>query len=320
MYQNLDYDSIEIQKIEISQLILQQEYNRQVDDEWWKARAKDNTFNAHLMNPIHVSLRKDGKYYVLDGRHRLSMLIDRGYTHVWCIIHINLEYEEEARLFVDLNEAFRKVTAEQGFIALVEAKDNNALKINEILAEHEFFLVPNKSVPVVDKDFGKISCVSEVKKLYAKKLKKETFYKTFQIINKSWSGHPKSLKKKIIDGVANFLVVYEEDNIPDEELINRWKNYSPHSIVIEGNYAAKMGDNNSIKPYGRKLLELYNFGKSDKERLPDKFDLIPFNNKNRRSSKKKDIVKHHDIETQENINPVLYADIKKDTHDSLIMN
>jgi hypothetical protein len=319
MYIIDNYETIQIQKMEISQLIFEQPYNREVEQKWWKPRTKDGVFNVHLLNPIHVSLRKDGKYYVVDGRHRLCMLIDRGFTWVWCVIHIDLEYTEEARFFVDINEQNRKVTAKQGFIGLTEAKDNSAMEINNILAEYKFFLIPNKSIVSIDQEYGKISCVSEVKKLYTKKLKEETFIKTFDIINKTWSGHPKSLKKKIIDGVANFLVVYEEDNVPDEELINIWKNYSPHSIVVEGNYAAKMEDNNSIKPYGRKLLELYNFGKPDKERLLDKFDLIPFNNKNRKkSNENKETIKQHNA--KEDINTVLYSGTEKIDYKSVVMN
>ena len=306
MYINSDYDGVVIQKLEINKLIFQQDYNREVNGAWWEARAKDGTFNAHLMNPIHVSLRNDGKYYVIDGRHRLNMLNKRGYTRVWCIIHIDLTYEEEAKLFANLNEAFRKVTSFQGFIALIESRDSTALDIVNILKHYNFHIVENDKIQNQNNnDYGKIRGVKLICSLY-NNIGRSDFVKLFDIINETWGGQPASLQSEIIRGVAVFLRTYEDYKI-EKDLINKWRLSSASAIVDDAKENFK--DTKPGHKYAKELLRIFNSGKANKNRLPDLIDLVVLNKKSRKITKVEEdrkIAKDHDA--------IIYSNNIDDNH------
>ncbi len=275
------FKNLEVQMLSIENLIMSQDYNRAINEEWCRARAKEGIFNRDLIQPIHVSLRDDGKYYILDGRHRTTMLIKMGIEEVMCVIHVGLSYIEEALLFKKLNEEFRKVSAWQGFKALIEAKDDTALDINNILSEFGFYLTPNdKIINIQDKEFGKIRSVKVIEKLY-NNLGRNAFSKIFDIISKTWCGQPSSLKRDIISGVATFLKGYE-DEVSDKDMISKWKTHSAESIILDARNNFKSTNTRPGRIYAKELLRIYNSGKLEKNRLPDILDTVVLNKKSKK--------------------------------------
>lgn len=72
--------------------------------ESWAAQLADE-FNPDLMGFIHVSHR-DGWFYIIDGQHRVraaQMFLGDSSQQVQCHIYENLTNEQEAQLFLELN-------------------------------------------------------------------------------------------------------------------------------------------------------------------------------------------------------------------------
>jgi len=270
------------QEIAINQLITDQDYNRIVRKKWCKIRSKDENFNIHIMKPIDVSLRNDGRMYILDGQNRVEILKLRGTIKTMASIHHDLNYEEEAVLFKALNENNIRVTTYQSFIALVEAKDLIALDILNILGTYDFHIVENDKIQnIEDDDYGKIRGVKLIWSLY-NNIGRDDFIKLFDIISKTWGGQPVSLQTELIRGVAVFLRAYEDYKI-EKDLINKWK-LSPSDVIVT-DAKDNFKDTKPGHKYAKELLRIFNSGKAEKNRLPDLIDLVVLNKKSRKITK-----------------------------------
>lgn len=92
-----------------------------------------------------------GQYFVIDGQHRHAamQLIEDYPTHVYCQVFDNLTYEQEARMFHDLDTQRDNLTPGARFTALLEAKDAIALGIKEV-AEETGYNVTYSDSPAVN--------------------------------------------------------------------------------------------------------------------------------------------------------------------------
>jgi hypothetical protein len=263
---------IECRELDVADLLMGQKYNRIIKPDWCKFNAKDEEFDPHLMRPIEVSLRNDGKYYVVDGQNRVTMLQLRGIKKVWCRIHIGLTYSKESKLFVRLDESTRKIQAGQVCQALIEARDPEVLDIQSIVENYGFYLNlgNNKNYNFQITSDNQIRCVGGVRKLY-KKNGRELLDKCFNLIKLSWDGEPDSLRKTIIESVMLFIKTYKEYGVKDSDLVKKWKDHSACSIILDANSNCKVKERSSFKPYGKELLRIYNSGRREADRLPDRF-------------------------------------------------
>jgi hypothetical protein len=271
------------QLVQIGQLILQQPYNREINENRCRQIAKDENFKPELVKPIDVSLREDGKMYIIDGRHRVTSLTLRGIETVDATIHIGLTYKEEAMMFVELNDKSKHVTAAQKFKGLLEAEDLDALDIVNILSEYDFYLsFDEKVIPLENDNFGKIQSVKTIQVLYDR-LERDMFIRILDVISKTWGGHYHSLKRNILIGVALFIKEYGYE-VSDKDIIAKWKNIPAIEIIRDARSNHRMTDNNSFRPYAKELLRIYNSGKTEKNRLPDRLDLTVLDKKSKRVS------------------------------------
>jgi hypothetical protein len=62
-------------------------------------------FDEKLLGTIHVSRRSDGSLWVVDGQHRVAACKAVGRRTVRCMVHEGLSADDEAALFVGLNNS-----------------------------------------------------------------------------------------------------------------------------------------------------------------------------------------------------------------------
>ena len=110
-------------------------YQRKTNDA--QVAAITRKFCEGKLGALTVSLR-DGNYHIVDGLHRSKALKLLGYTHALCIVLTGLTYEQEAELFRAQNENKRRVVTFDDFRAGLEARNEQCLKINEIVQANEF--------------------------------------------------------------------------------------------------------------------------------------------------------------------------------------
>ena len=185
-------------------------------------------WNCMLMEPLVVSYR-DGRYYVIDGQHRVAALrvIFRDQdTLVPCIVHTGLTYADEAELFYALDQCKKKLSCEQSVNALLQSGAN--AEINDIYA----ILDGRGFIWTLDRSTAgdyKIRSTRTVIRAY-RLLGREAFARMLTLLSDTWHGDPASLTSMMLSGTALFLKTYETE-INDRTFVTRFSGIAPDEIV-----------------------------------------------------------------------------------------
>lgn len=236
-------------------------------------RYKDCTkivekFDYDIFGVVLVSFR-DGQYWIVDGQHRVKAVHMLGIEYVMCQIIEGLTYEQESDKFYKLNTERKPLSANQKFSALVEKKDPVALEIANIIKEHGFSYTHNYTT----KSNNCIAAISTCQRIH-KALGANVFSKELYIIRNAWLGDGAALSVQMLNGIATFLKLYNE-NYNEEELISGLKNENPKQIELEAIalVRAKLrptrGDSN-CEHIAKIIWEIYN--NKTKTKLPYLFD------------------------------------------------
>lgn len=98
-------------------------------------RAIAQDWDWRLCAPLTVS-RRDGRFFVIDGQHRMEAAKLRGdISFLPCIVSSFDTLAEEAGCFVQVNTRRRQVTPLETFKAELAAGDPAAVKINKIITD-----------------------------------------------------------------------------------------------------------------------------------------------------------------------------------------
>lgn len=68
------------------------------------------TFDKHLFEPLHVSLRANGRYAIVDGHLRYNIALLREEAQLYCVVHHGLKEAQEAELFVKLSRSPKRIS------------------------------------------------------------------------------------------------------------------------------------------------------------------------------------------------------------------
>lgn len=163
-----------------------------------------NAYDPRLVSVFMVSLRPDGDYYILDGMHRATMLRELGFGEVQvpCQVWENLTYEEEAYLYYHFNENRRKKTAQERLKGGIEAKEQWALDIQQIVHQAGFRL----NLETNDLTHGRImgaGAMDQVQKNY----KPGHLLETLKLYAETW-GTVTGPRAEMIRGLADFVSIY----------------------------------------------------------------------------------------------------------------
>ena len=120
------------------------------------SRVKDiaSKWNDKLCNPLHVSLRKDGFYYSVDGQHTFGAFKIVHYGEaVPCFVYRGLNKKAEADLFIKLNTNFKKPAYGDILRSSIVSGDVHAVKYEKMLKETKTPYTFNKA-----ESNGKLYC------------------------------------------------------------------------------------------------------------------------------------------------------------------
>lgn len=223
-------------------------YQRAVD--YNRVRKIVSNFNPALVNPIKVSLRDDGKYWVFDGQHTLAALKARNgnkHLHVECKIYTGLTRQEEAKLFAEQNGAAKAVKTIARMKALYTADDIDITELYKTVngLGIRFDFTESKSP-------NKIVACATLYKIF-KKLERNEFCDVLEIIKDAWGGIPESFNKEILSGMCVFYVTYR-GSLSKEKAVKQFKKVSPQEIIREGKLYKYGGDSR----FAGQLLIAYN--------------------------------------------------------------
>lgn len=211
-----------------------------------------------MVNPIKVSKRDNGFYYVFDGQHTINALKklnnDKNVS-VECKVYEFKGMSDDQR---------RKIEAalfseQNGFSSAVLTIDK--LKAKYISGDKDIIKFKNLTESTgLTMDFtranikGKINCCAEAFKAF-KQLPTNLYVEMLTAIRDTWGGERESLKAEIIGGTA---LLYSEygSQINPKTFAKQLSKVSPRIIIRNANISTESGK----KKYADEILKVYNKG------------------------------------------------------------
>lgn len=124
------YPNVFLVRIRLNTLLFE-DYQR---DALAKHKIKQ-VFRQDWMPPIVCNLR-DGQIYCIDGRQRSSHLEKLGITECYAYLHVGLTYQEEAKLFFELNDIPAKMAGWKKFYSALRAGNQTNRLILDTIHKH----------------------------------------------------------------------------------------------------------------------------------------------------------------------------------------
>ena len=249
-----------LREINLSRLTSGLPYQRVVDER--KVNALVRQWDNLLMEPVVVSYR-DGKYYLIDGQHRIAALrriFKDADTSVLCIVHTGLTYADEAELFYRLDQGREKLSSAERIHALLQSGANPELNdINGRINEKGFHWATDSGA------YGdnRIKATRAVIEAY-RMLGPEGFSRMLDLLRKTWRGMSDSLCAIMLSGMALLLKTYKEQ-LNDDSFSSRMSKEDPAALVrkAKGDFST---NRNALR--GARVLMLhYNKGVRKNGRL-----------------------------------------------------
>lgn len=250
-------------ELQVSDLNLADYQRTRLSMEIVKRYAKD--FDWDIFGVPLVSYR-DGKYWVVDGQHRVEVLKILGIETVLCQVLSGLSYEEEAAKFVKLNTEHKVLNANQKFHGKVEAKDSDALSIRDIMKQNNLTYAKH----LRGQNETVVSAIATVERIYNKKGSAH-LNRVLNILKQAWYGDNSAFNCAVMVGLSTFLS--NSRGVQDGILISTLERRMPNDIIVSANLYASKNDINlnsgsgGQKPHIAKVIrDLYN---AEKQRLKE---------------------------------------------------
>jgi len=242
---------IEDTKIFTGKLHSGQPYQRPVEEK--DVRKLMAKWDRRLMDSVTVNYR-DGKYYLVDGQHRVSILrrLNGGKdVMVPCKLYHGLTYEQEAELCYKLDQAKHRLKLSQSTKALLESQtDAEVIDIRRLVEANGFKWALGKRNPVE----YEITAARAVFNVY-RQLGAAAFDRMLHLMAGAWHGAPCTLQGSFLTGMALFLKTYETELV-DRTAVRRLANIDPEEVLRRGK--TDFSTNHAALRYARVLLKKYN--------------------------------------------------------------
>lgn len=222
-------------------------------------------WDERLLEPVIVSFR-DGKFYVVDGQHRISAMRKMNGGNgimINCKVYSGLTYEQEAAFCYKLDKAKKRLSLSQATNALAESGENAEITEIRQLTENCGF------VWALGKSRGKTGEIVSTRALVNayRLLGGVAFVRMMNLLWDTWEGDPRSLTAAILSGMALFVKTYETE-INDKTFVSRLSQADPDEINRRGR--ADFSTSSVALRYARVILEKYN-GQRGGRKLPYRF-------------------------------------------------
>lgn len=217
-------------KVKLSDLITDGRFNRKISQHWVNHIVTN--FKGAVFGDIKVSERKDGKFVILDGQHRVEALRQLGFPEgrqiIPAEIHTGLNDSEEAYLTKTYNDN-KLFGPFEKFKAMLHAGDPDCRAINSIVEGAGLRIAQGS------RD-GHISAVTTLHRIYGLSKPQGVVLKdALHIVINAWGTYSDALRRDVLEGLALFL--HGHPKAPQEELIKRLSLHpgGPTGLVGRGN-------------------------------------------------------------------------------------
>lgn len=227
-----------------------------------KLREMEKDFDLLSIQQITIVEHDDGKRFILDGKHRVKLLLMKGYKRFEAIVIAGLPPQYEADIFQRLNIR-RSIRAMDVYRSgLLGDRDPEAKEIHEIVTKCGW---------TVGSGSGSKStqAVSALRAIH--RLKTVPLDRVLNLCAESWPFDARNGEVIILRGVATFLRLYG-DEVKDAYLVEKWGKVNTQLIVQQAIYHRHQSGGNGQLGAARALLVIYNKGLRSKLKWIDEDD------------------------------------------------
>jgi hypothetical protein len=249
-------NAYEFREINTKFIFSDQTYQRPIDPV--RVTKIIRAFDPNLVNPPKLSFR-DGRYYVYDGGHTISVLKIRNGGRdlpVLCKVTYGLTRNDEAILFEEQNGDSRAVEVHHKLRSMLYRGDESVVRMVRIAELHGFMVTFNKGA---FRDH--IVAVSALMKIFTE-LGPVRYSEFLSVLRAAWDGSQESLRREILEGLAIFLTQYD-GQFNRALLIKKLRVVSPIDIYRDGQVSRSRGS----RKFAQQIVNIYNTGM--KNRLGD---------------------------------------------------
>jgi len=241
--------------IRADQILIDPPVQRKLRKTWVKWLA-DN-FDEGSLGNLTVSLRSNGKYYAVNGQHRIEAVIMRGEhaRKLPCVIHEGLTKAEEASMFVGLNND-KTVDPFDEFQVRLLIPGDSARAIDKIIQE------AGMKVTVGGTRNG-VRCVNALEAIYDQS--PDLLAETLAVVTAAWTPEDVvHLLAATYTGIALFLRVAGEGTRPVklDRVIGVLQHFTPYQWAAKYKEKAAQYGCNHAKGCVYAIIEGYNKGLS----------------------------------------------------------
>lgn len=205
-------------------------------------------FNPAALNVGNLSRRETGSLVIIDSAHRIALCKLVGHPTMTFIIHEGLTLQQEAALFLLLND-FRAPSAISKFLARVVRGDADATAIFGLIESHGWHIQASAEP-------GCISAVAALQSIYDRAAgalppgeRPEIVDWVLGVVTAAWGHDPRGVHNLILTGLAQLRGRFG-DAIQRQKLVSDMQHVGPAVLIgqaktvqatIGGTHAAAMG-------------------------------------------------------------------------------
>jgi len=246
------------QNLPVEKLLVDEAYQRSLNKDRVERIVKG--FNTRQFGYLKVSCR-GGKYYVIDGQHRLAAAKQLGYTSLPCNVCEGLNQQTEADDFRVQQDNMSRIHTRDQFRAAVTANDDESVKIAKAVGDYGYTL----------QGFGidakSADCISSIGTLQRIVRGSADGFKvldlTLYLVRLAWDKQGKAARGFVLSGTAAFVKRFVGNEFNYENFV---KQLSGELMAIVANYEAEKYDhhitseNRLDKLFSNLLAKQYNKG------------------------------------------------------------
>ena len=229
-----------------------------------KVASISANFNKNAVGTIIVSLRENGKFFVLDGHHRLESMKKCGIEKAECKVIIGLTLQQEAEIFIWCNTNRKNPDALDTFKARLFKRDPIALAINAVVEECGLYVEFARG----RRRSNSVWAVKTMEEIY-RKGHGELLKKVIMLATQSWPDDPNNTEAKVLSGIALFHEQYE-GRYTQSEFIAKMNITDINTLLRRAQYHSENHGGSMTRTFARALQEAYDWHRRTRRLEPTK--------------------------------------------------
>ena len=244
------FQSIPKEKLEVDET-----YQRELNEA--KVKALRANWSYIACGAISVVKRPDGKFYAVDGQHRVAAAMARAdITHLPCMVFDIDASRDEARAFLNANKNRKPLTSLETFRAAIESGDPIAIEAQRLLTQAGYVASKHEKAKGV-------RCIGSIQACL--KADADTFRRVWPAIIAAAQGQ--ALAERVVLGLFWIERNSTEDSLADPRWIKRLAQIGQDELLSAAARASAYYARGGAQVWGPGMVEALNKRMREKFRI-----------------------------------------------------